>query len=260
MKRTVYYVLCALLTCCVCAAWVALIWLEISRTGDIPLRIILLAVAALCALLRLDSLVHESGHLVFGLLAGLHLRRVSFGRVSFGEGGVRLGSRSAAGETQFSLKKPQNAHASLIAATVGGPVLGILFGVVMLVLYYVLPTHPALTFFTLFSLWCLAEAVMELLPAELPAGKTDGLMLKELVQKTGETEVAVRVMQAQLLAKDGDYTDIPRGLLYDVPVIREDSPAFMQLLRLRAAYCAAAGDADGAAEAQSRLRSIEEDA
>ena len=260
MKRTVYYVLCALLTCCVCAAWVALIWLEISRTGDIPLRIILLVVAALCALLRLDSLVHESGHLVFGVLAGLHLRRVSFGRVSFGEGGVRLGSRSAAGETQFSLKKPQNAHASLIAATVGGPVLGILFGVVMLVLYYVLPTHPALTFFTLFSLWCFAEAVMELLPAELPAGKTDGLMLKELVQKTGETEVAVRVMQAQLLAKDGDYTDIPRELLYDVPVIREDSPAFMQLLRLRAAYCAAAGDADGAAEAQSRLRSIEEDA
>lgn len=259
MKRSIYHIFCALLILLVCAGWAALFLSDLDRADNIAGPIILLCLAACCALLRLDSLVHEGGHLIFGLLAGLRLRRVAFGWVSFGEGGVRLGRRGAAGETQFSLKKPQNAHAKLLAATVGGPVFGIAFGAVMLVLYFVLPTHPALTFFTLYALWCLAEGVMELLPAQLPAGKTDGLVLKELIQRTGETEVAIRIMQAQSLAKDGDFSRVSRALLYDVPVIREDSPVFSELLKLRAAYCNFCRDSVGSAEAQARLQTIAQD-
>lgn len=256
MKRNFYHIFCALFVLLVCAGWAALTVFEIAKTDNIAVPVLLLCLAACCALLRLDSLVHESGHLIFGLLAGLRLRRVAFGWVSFGDGGVRFGSRSVAGETQFSLKKPQGEHAKLIAATVGGPILGIVFGVTMLALYFVLPMHPALTFFTLYALWCLAEGVMELLPAELVAGKTDGLVLKELIQRTGETEVAIRIMQAQLLAKDGDFSRVSRALLYDVPVVRADSPAFSELLKLRAAWCEFFGDKAGVSEAQARLQTI----
>lgn len=256
MKRNVYHLFCVLLTLLVCAGWVALLLFEFDRADDFTVYIVVLLLAACCMLLRLDSLVHESGHLLIGLLAGLKLRRVAFGWVSFGEGGVRFGNRHAAGETQFSLKKPQGAHAKLFAAAVGGAAFGIVFGAVMLVLFFVLPMHPALTFFTLFSVWCFAEAIMELLPADLAAGRTDGLVLKELIGKTGETEVAVRIMQAQIFAKDGDYACIPRELLYEVPVVREDSPVFAELLRIRSAYCRSIGDVTGAAAAEERLLAL----
>ena len=256
MRRTFYFVCCALLFCCMCGAWAVIIWFEIAAAPDPTLPILLPVLAACCMLLRLDSLVHESGHFLFGLLAGLKPRRVAFGWVSFGEGGVRFGRRSAAGETRFSLKKPQEAHAKLIAATVGGPFLGIVFGVVMLALYFVLPMHPALTFFTFFATWCLAEALMELLPAELPAGKTDGLVLKELIKRTGETEIAVRVMQAQLLLQNRSAGTLPRELLFDVPVVREDSPAFIELLKLQADFLHEHGDGEGEAAVRVRLQAI----
>ena len=70
----------------------------------------------------------------------------------------------------------------------------------------------------------------------LPAGKTDGLVLKELIKRTGETEIAVRVMQAQLLLQNRSAGTLPRELLFDVPVVREDSPAFIELLKLQADY------------------------
>ena len=84
-------------------------------------------------------------------------------------------------------------------------------------------------------------------------------MLAELIGKTGETEIAIRVMKVQSLLTDVTLAEIPRGLLFDVPVIREDSPVFSELLKLQKEYLSASGDISGAERIDARLRSISEE-
>ena len=262
MRRGTYTLIGAALFVCAAAGWGTMLGLEIAAASGLSrLFTALIGAGALCAvlLLRFDLMIHELGHLLFGILAGLRVRRVSVGWVSFGQGGIRFGRRSVAGETQFTLRKASGAHARLAAAAAGGSVLGLVFGGVMLVLYVLLPAHPALSLFAQLGLWCLPLALSELMPAELTAGKTDGLVLKELAARTGETEVSVRVMLAQLLLQSRSAARLPRELLFEVPVVREDSPAFCELLALQAEYLHACGDEAGEAAVRARLAAIRED-
>lgn len=113
--------------------------------------------------------------------------------------------------------------------------------------------------FALLSPFVLAEGIFEILPAELSAGKTDGLVLSELAARAGETEIAVRVMQAQCLCAEGGIDNVGRELLFDVPVVREDCPAFWELLRLQEQFLRADGDELGAERIAERLRTLEEE-
>ena len=134
-----------------------------------------------------------------------------------------------------------------------------MLGVLFLALYFTLPYHPALLFFAVLALFCIQEALSELLPAQLLAGNTDGMTLAELAAHEGETEVALRVMRAQCRIKKEGIASLPRELLYDVPVVREDAPVFSELMKLRIAWCEAHSDKDGAAAARARLSSCEEE-
>ena len=259
MRRFGYTLLAAAFYVCAGVGWGLLLWAELIAAADTPPYAVVLvgaAGAAAALLLRVDLFLHELGHLLFGVLAGLKVRRACIGMFSFGQGGVRFGRRAVAGETQFSLRSTKGAHARLFAAAVGGSVFALAFGGTMLALYFVLPSHPALFFFTQLGVCCLPLALTELLPAELAAGKTDGLVLKELIRRTGETELSVRVMLAQLYARDMSLKDVPKELLFEVPVVREDSPAFAGLLRLQADYLHAYGDEAGERTIRARLQAI----
>lgn len=259
MRRGAYALIGTALFVCAAAGWGAMLWLEIAADSGLSrLSAALIGAGVLIAalLLRFDLVIHELGHLLFGILAGLTVQRVSVGWISFGKGGVRFGRRAVAGETQFVPRRASGVRLRLAAAAAGGSALGIVFGAVMLVLYFLLPFSPALFFFAQLGLWCLPLALSELLPAELPAGKTDGLVLKELATRTGETEVAVRVMLAQLLLQSRSAAQLPRALLFDTPAVREDCPAFRALLNLRAEYFHACGDEAGEAAVRARIAAI----
>ena len=193
-----------------------------------------------------------------GLAAGLSVGRVCVGRLCVSREGVRIVGRARqAGETAFCLRTERGARTRLFIAALGGPAAGLAFGALFLALYFTLPYHPALLFFAVLALFCIQEALSELLPAQLLAGNTDGMTLAELAAHEGETEVALRVMRAQCRIKKEDIASLPRELLYDVPVVREDAPVFSELMKLRIAWCEARSDKDGAAAARARLLSCE---
>ena len=253
------------LTLCACVAAAAIFWRMFSDVGSDHLLsnaivTLTLCIAALLIVFRIPTLIHETGHVIFGLCAGLKVRQVCIGWLSFGSNGVKIClSRAQEGETRLSLKEKEGAHAKLIAATLGGPALEILFSAVFFTLYFLFPHNEICIPLAVFGVFALSEAICELLPAEFAVGKTDGMVLSELFHKTGETEISLRLMQAQCIIEKEGIAKVPREILFDVPVVREDSPSFIELLRMRIEYCRATGDDTVAAATRERLESIQND-
>lgn len=244
---------------CALAAFALMTWRELAADLSWERALVCAGGLAAAIVLRIPYLVHELGHVVSGVCAGLRVNGVRLGWLFLSCRGVRLSpSEGRAGETMFSLRREGCVHARLYAAALGGPLAGLLAGGALLIVWGVLPAHPALAFFACMAPLFVAESLSELLPAERRAGKTDGLVLQELRTRTGETEVAVRVMTAQLLLARDPQTALPHALLFDVPVVREDSPAFMELLLLQKDALLKEGDAEGAARIEGRIREIEE--
>ena len=67
--------------------------------------------------------------------------------------------------------------------------------------------------------------------------------------------LAVLTVQAQVL-KGKPIEEADEKLLFDLPVIREDDPAFISLTELRYEYFSAKGDAEQAEKYKSRLESL----
>ena len=237
--------------------WVVLI-LFLERAGQIAYGCALGAAAIATGLLLPHLALHELGHFAVGAAFGLKPRRVRIGMVSFGHGGVRFGRGKGSGESQFSLRQADGARWRLIFTTLSGPLFNLLYATTVLLLFFLLQTRgPALLFFAYFVPLNVSEGISALIPADLPEGKTDGEVVWELAHRRGESELALRVMQAQCLLRQGGYTSLPRELLFEVPVVREDSPEFSALLLLQTEYCRAAGETQLAERLEARRRMLE---
>ncbi len=229
----------------------------LQASGQIAYGCAFGAALLILIVLPLPLVVHEAGHLFVGLCCGMRPVCVRLGWLSIARGKFVLSLRNAAdGETRFAPRSVRSLRTKLFATALGGAAFNFLYAALCILLVCLLPMTPALFFFAFFVPLSLAEGVCELLPAELPAGKTDGRMMSELVRRTGETEIAVRVLTAQCLCASAPGT-CDRSLLFDVPIVREDCPAFIQLLRLQAEYLQAAGDETGAQHVLARLAEIE---
>lgn len=188
------------------------------------------ALVAICVvvalMLRMPVIFHELGHLLFGLFAGMNL---AYFRVSLW-GGI------TAGATEMFPKNGKRVRTKFLLFAFGGAVLNFIIGVVFLVLYYFLDYHPALLFFGMLAPFILYEGIRSLIPVELNAGKTDGAIIFGLIKKCSEEEIMLRVLTAQGILYRGSFADISRELLFDVPVVRADHPAYHALLFLRMQY------------------------
>lgn len=69
---------------------------------------------------------------------------------------------------------------------------------------------------------------------------------------------AFAVFRAQSLLAKGCFSDMPRAVLYDVPVVREDDPAFISLLSLRMMRAALSGERGEALANADRLSELKE--
>ena len=84
-------------------AWFDFPFIEASA-GQAVFVIVCVAAALTQILLRFSYSVHELGHLIFGLCAGLRVGQVRVGWLCFGEKGVKFAvGKKQAGETQLSL-------------------------------------------------------------------------------------------------------------------------------------------------------------
>ncbi len=254
------------------AGVILLIVFTVPRPVTTPVWLIWLAFIATLAL-RIPAAVHELGHLLFGWIAGMKLVSITFSylKISAAECGrsgedqkdrsrrrVRLVDPAYAGATEMHPWSGGHVRAKTIVFTLGGPTLCLAVGIALLLVYVLLPFHIGTLFGGLMSIFLVQEGLIALLPAELPAGKTDGAVLVGLLKHAAEEEIMLRVLTAQGILNRGTYADIDRDMLFLTPIVREDLPAFHALLLLRRNYLAEMGDEEGAKEISDRLLSLEE--
>ncbi len=245
-KRILYYICDAALFLALGGGGLIAVAFLTARESDWGM--VALCLALLAVLIRLPVFLHECGHLIFGTLAGMELAAFRF---SLFENGCAM--------TAMFPKNGRRVKGKFLAFTLGGAALDLLAGGILLALWLALPAHPVTVFCGCFSGFCLYEGVRALLPAELPAGKTDGAVLFGLLKKAPEEEIALRVLEAQGILFGGSFSDLKRERLFETPVVREDLPAYHALLLLRAQYLLAAGEEDAAHGVLLRLSSLAEE-
>ena len=235
-KRILYLVLDIVLWVCAVGSAALILLLNVPKARPELAEYLVMGALVLSILLRIPVLVHELGHLLFGLFSGM--RPVSFMicGMCISAKGVRFVGSKTAGMTAMYPKNGKNVRKKALALSFGGAAFGLLLGGALLAIYFAFPYHPALLFFALLAIFVVYESVRALIPVELAAGKTDGAVIRGILKRSSEEEIMLRVLTAQGILFEGIFTEIPRELLYDVPVVREDLPARRALLALRVQY------------------------
>ena len=195
--------------------------------------------AAIIIALPFVSLLHELGHIIFGAMVKIKaVPKFSL----FGSSSVRLIPKTA-----------QNLRPKLIFTAMGGLVFNFIIIVIAFspIYYDVMPAW--LTVF-------LPSSVYLFMLNSVNAENTDGQILSNLFSNSDNAKVmlAVLCVQAQVL-KGKPIEEVDEKLLFDLPVIQEDDPAFISLMQLRCEYFAAKGDAEQAEKYRQRLQSLKEE-
>lgn len=236
-RKTIYF---CITTSCLLAAIVAcaLMFFSAYRAGGTFLHTLFsfLIFFGVTVLTSPCVIVHECGHLLFGLCARLKPVSVCLGRVAFENKRVRVVASAAAGKTEFVPRGGEGVRRRMMIAAIGGATFNFLFGILFFVLFFLLPVNPILLFFELFAPLHLFEGIAALLPAELSTGRTDGELFRLLKNNAPEARVLVSAMTAQGILFSETFDGIDEKLLFAVPVVREDDPAFLSLLHLRWQY------------------------
>lgn len=193
-----------------------------------------------------DSLLHELGHFFFGLISGVHAG-ISFRSLFFG----------ISGYASVIPKKETGLKTRFLITASGGLAVDFSF-IVLSVLALAVPQipvclgglgvgHAALFFINAF-------------PVRYSSGKTDGLVISELLRNAPESQVMLAVLRAQAHILGGKpIVELDRSVLFDLPQIAEDDPSFISLCELRAEYLKAAGDEEGAARQFARFEELKEE-
>lgn len=218
-----------------------------------------IAVFAICFILLLpvaSVVLHEVGHLLFGLFAGLRFCSFSVRILQINRGGRVCLKNDAnfAGKTVMLPRSGKRIRGKLACFALGGIVLNLLYGSIFLGLYCTLPFSPALLLFELLAPVSLLEGLLALYPAELPAGYTDGKIVLGLIKNTPYSQVMQAVLLAQGKLLKGSYSDISCEALFELPVIREDDPLFLSLTQLRWQCCYMLGKRKEALAQIERMR------
>ena len=89
--------------------------------------------------------------------------------------------------------------------------------------------------------------ILNAAPVEYRSGKTDGLVLCELIALSDSARVMLAVLRVQGLLNEGTaLKDIDKSLLFGLPQLPEDDINFIVLTQLRYEYFSAVGDEEQA--------------
>lgn len=188
--------------------------------------------------------VHELGHFVFGLFSGMRAKLTL----------KCLLPSMRPSSVEIIPKKEDNIKSRLILTSLGGIFFNLLFIVLGVVALFV-PQVPI--WISPIAIWHLSLFFDNAIPVLHGTGKTDGLVIAELARNTPEGRVTLAVLHAQAHILSGKPIEqLEKSVLFDVPQIMEDDPAFISLTELRAEYCEAAGDLTAAETYRKRLKEL----
>ncbi len=257
-KRIIYYILSGVLLV-LSIGGVIMMWYY-SKTS----AFLLLGVAFCYILFHFNILIHEAGHIVVGKICAMKFTSVRIGYFSIqkqgGKFAVRLCfSNNSAGECLFFPMYKRAIFVRYLLTLLGGAFFNIVYAAVFFVFYFTLPHHPALIFFACFAPVSLYEAIMALYPVELLSGKTDGATVIGLLKNKPEEQIVLRVLTVQSIIYRKRFSEIPKNLLFDAPVVRADFVAWQLLLILRVQYLLDRGDEENAKIELAHILSLKDD-
>ncbi len=208
-------VFCALL---LTAPMAVIVWYEYNL-WSIAVYISMLLALPVC------SAFHELGHMLFGAI--LKIKAVPHFSL--------FGSSFC----DVIPKTHKNLRSKLIVTALGGLIINAIF----IFLGYLPSFTPVPVWLCVFLPASIYLFVLNALPAEYAEGRSDGQICLELIGNTDVAEVMLAVLTVQAQIAEGTpIKDVNKRLLFSLPQICEDEPAFISLLELRAKYCKAVGD------------------
>ncbi len=197
-------------------------------------------IAGAVVALPFSSLMHELGHMIFGAIC--KIKAVPKFKL--------FGSSSC----KIIPKTDKNLRKRLIVTTIGGPVINLLFFIGSIIAICFSIEYSVL----LPASWYLL--IINLVPTEYPSGKTDALVLSELISNdnTAKVMLAVLTVQAQVL-KGKPIAEVDEQLLFGVPQIIESEESFIALTELRYEYFKAKGETDKAEQYKARFEKLKKE-
>ena len=192
------------------------------------------------------SLIHELGHMLFGAVVKIKAVPDFNKRLIFGSA-----SCTVVPKTDESLK------GRIIFTASGGLFINLLFIALGIVALFV-PTVPvAISICVLPASFYLFA--LNVIPVQFDGGKTDGLVIYELIKNIDSAKVMIAVLTVQAQILNGKKIDeIDENLLFGLPVIQEDDQSFIALTELRYQYFTAKGDTEQALKYKERLEQLKE--
>ncbi len=266
MKTSVkiVYITMFLLGVCGFAVWDFFVVSNAVSVG-IPVWLsILLILLGLIITVYLGIILHECGHLVFGLFGGMKFKSISFPLVKI---------ISVNGRLKFTFEKkvsflgvcemypgegvkPAKAFAMMAAGGPIGSFLALLFSVIFLALapyigYYtaILFGVPSILLYTVF--------LDNAFPMCVNGARTDGAQMVEILKQTPSAKVLVTVLTAQAGYRAGlSPSEQAWHDLYDVPQLPDTDLNYMFLLNARYLHALDSGDLDKIRDIDMRIRAI----
>lgn len=193
------------------------------------------------------SCIHELGHFVFGLFSGMRAKLTL-------KSVLPLMHPSS---VEIVPKKEDKLKSRLIATALGGVFFNLIFIVLGVAALFV-PQIPV--WVSPIAIWHLSLFLDNIFPIEFKTGKSDGLVIYELIKNTPQSQVMLAVLRAQAHILSGKpIEELNKSVLFSLPQIAEDDPAFISLTELRAAYLKATGDEEGANMQLARFEELKKE-
>ena len=192
----------------------------------------------------LSVVLHEFGHMLFGAL--VKIKAVPSFKI--------FGSSSC----KIIPKTDKNLKRRIIFTALGGLIVNfalVVFSIIAMIDAVGLPFWASV-FFP--SCWYLTA--LNALPYTYGEGKTDVAVICELVQDEPSSKVMLAVLTVQARVLNGTPIEqIDKELLFGVPQIQEDDPAFISLTELRYEYFKAKGEEEQAEKFKTRFEELKKE-
>lgn len=235
------------------------------RSGVPIYAIVLLGIVGLVLCVYFGIVLHELGHLAFGLMGQMKFKSLNLPFISVTDVNGRL-------KLSFSVKKsflgvcemfpPRfgNAGKSFALMAAGGPA-GSLLMLALNVLFLVLAPYISGYLVVLFGLSApitFAIFLENAFPMRVSGARTDGAQLLEIARGTPSSKVMVAVLAVQSAYRAGySPAEINWISLYDdVPQLPDDDPNYLYLLSSRYLFALDGGYDDLLKDADKRLREL----
>lgn len=212
----------------------------------------------------LSPILHELGHVLFGLIAKMdyvYVKCFCF-KIYLKNGKKRLGFASpfSADETQVLPIKGGNMEKRAALYTLGGLIYGgcflaIILAAVILTACLGNPSYKMLGMLP----YAAYLFFLNLPPFEYVGGKTDGLIYKGIKKGYDAEKCMLSVMEIQGQLSEGkSFSEIDEKYYFDLPQLCEDEPLYAVILDLRYRYYLEKGNFEKAADCLNRLALNEE--